>query len=54
MTARNEIQRDLGAAASRFLEAHGWKERHHLRIRIKRLFAELDALTPAEAGREVA
>jgi hypothetical protein len=54
MTRRDEIERDLGAAASRFLEARGWYERRHLRIRIRRLFAERDALTPAEAAREVA
>jgi hypothetical protein len=60
MNLRDEITRDLERTGSHYLEAYFLSplarllERRHLDIRTRRLHAELDALTPAEAAKEVA
>jgi hypothetical protein len=60
MNLRDEIARDIDRTGSRYLAAHylpffpRLRELKQLASRLNRLYAELDALTPAEAGREVA
>lgn len=53
MTRAAEITRDIERTASRFLEATRADQRH-LRIRLTRLYAERDALTPVESQKEIA
>lgn len=60
MTRRDRIDADLASAASRYFDLRELplldrlRERSQLRHRIARLYAERDALTPAEAEREIA
>jgi hypothetical protein len=52
MTRRDEITRDIERTAGRYFEPLSFRERRQLKYRIARLFAERDALTPAEAIEE--
>lgn len=52
MTRRDEITRDIERTASRFFGELTIYEWCNLRGRVRRLYAERDALTPAEAMQE--
>jgi len=54
MTRRDEITRDIERTASRFFADLTVREWVNLRGRVRRLYAERDALTPAESAQEVA
>jgi hypothetical protein len=47
MTHRAAIVSDLIRCNSMFLEGMPFQERRHIAIRVKRLYAELDALMPS-------
>lgn len=53
MTQRTAIIKDLQARAERYRTDMPLRERRHLSIKVKRLYAEFDNLTEDELKREV-